>query len=484
MSLNEQLEMGETRTSKRIASLDFQRGLAIWMMTLLHAAANMYDTSLIDEDPNNILNLGIGVIILIAILGVFAIWNSYFLIISATVNSLAFSRRIISGGNPEQGLLKQLLAGFGLLFVNMIDNSFLYSGYFGSAIRNGDWSNTYPLWRGFFEMGTLRIIAFSMIINSIMLYFMLRKDGYKKYIRNMVIFGSLALIVIIASPFVHLGVDNIPWEIPSILPTGVDLGNDPSWPNVDFQALNYSFKSWILTIFAGDIQPLFPYLATSFFGAMIGLTLARPQPVKKFPLIGGLSGVGCLGVGGIFAALGFISFGNERPPTGNYFLLFGGQICTMFLFLFLVEYRGKSQKFGNNRVVKHFRKWGMISLTIYTLQIFELVPRFVLGSLYNLIFSTNRAFVSGSVFGVGEEWKTILWAFVVMLFFELFVFIWSKINFIGSFEWIITSIIRLSTKQSSYRLNYKVMMNKIEWMNYKQMLLDSDSNQKLAELVD
>lgn len=475
------LEMDREKPKLRLASLDFQRGVAIWMMTFLHAAANMYDSSFISENPGNILDLPISVILLIVFFGFFAVWNSYFLFISTTVNSLSMSKKILNGQDPKKILLRQILTGIGLLVVNIIDNSFLYSGYFGMSIRTGDWTNTYPLWRGFFEMGTLRIIAWSIIVCSILIYFLLKDKGYEKYRRNMIILGSLAVIIIIASQFVHNAVDNINWTIPSILPTGVDLGNNPSWPSVDFQALNASFKSWILTIFAGDIEPIFPYFATALVGAMIGMTLSKPEPIKKLPLIGGISGLGTMGLGGLFIGLGFVSFGNERPPLGNYFIMFGAQICSMFLLLWLVEYRGKAQQFGDNIIVKHFRKWGMISLSIYVLQIYELLPRFVVGSIYNLIFYPRINMVSGSAFKIGEEYKTLIFAIIAILFFELLIYLWSKVNFYLSFEWIITKSVSLVTKQTTYRLDVNAMMNKIQWIDYKTI---SQQNQISKETIN
>ena len=82
------MEIEGVKPKQRLASLDFQRGLAIWMMTFLHAAANMYDSSFISENPGNILDLPISVILFIVFFGFFAVWNSYFLFISTTVNSL------------------------------------------------------------------------------------------------------------------------------------------------------------------------------------------------------------------------------------------------------------------------------------------------------------------------------------------------------------------------------------------------------------
>ncbi|MHA1367918.1 MAG: hypothetical protein ACTSP5_16140, partial [Candidatus Heimdallarchaeota archaeon] len=66
-----------------------------------------------------------------------------------------------------------------------------------------------------------------------------------------------------------------------------------------------------LTLLAGDMEPLFPYLATSFIGSMVGLCLARPKPHKRLPLIGVSLSLLMMILGGVFLALGFFTLGNR-----------------------------------------------------------------------------------------------------------------------------------------------------------------------------
>jgi len=112
----------EKNSSKveRIASLDFQRGLAIFLMIFVHGAANIIDYSYIEEDPTIVKDLPIPIILIFAVLAFFAVWNSYFLLISVTVNSFAMVKGLEKGKDLEKILLKQDLNGFGLLIVNVI----------------------------------------------------------------------------------------------------------------------------------------------------------------------------------------------------------------------------------------------------------------------------------------------------------------------------------------------------------------------------
>jgi hypothetical protein len=130
----------------------------------------------------------------------------------------------------------------------------------------------------------------------------------------------------------------------------------------------------------------------------------------------------------------------------------------------LVEYRGKSQKFGNNIIVKYLRTWGTISLSIFALQIYHLVPY----AVFNTAFPSVD--VLGGKFTPETEWWIMLLAFVTILFYDLLIWLWGRINFFLSFEWMIIKFTNIATKEKSTdRLNHKKILNEIEWMDYKEL---------------
>ncbi|MFW9923848.1 MAG: hypothetical protein ACFFDW_11240, partial [Candidatus Thorarchaeota archaeon] len=375
----------EEKGSQRIVSLDFQRGLAIWLVTFLHSFESLYDYTWVKEDPKALTSLPIPVLIIGAFVGFFSCWNAYFLLISSTVNSYSttkkYSEKII---RANKILAKQLLTGFLLIIVGMFTVSFGLKGYLDQGFRYGTWANFDILYRSQFRMSTLHIIGYSLIINGLIHYLLMKKDGENKYLRNMLVYGILTLAIIVASPFVHSAVDNMSWKIPENPPPG--LSDSTSWPNEYFQGYNASAKAFFMTIIAGDMEPLFPYLATSFIGSMIGLTLAKKEPVKRLPLIGGLIAIVFMVLGGMFMALGFFVPTNGRPAIGNYLLMLGGQIGVMMLFLYFVEYRGRTEKFANRKIVRHFRMWSMISLTIFSFGMLEIIPKEILSIVISYLF--------------------------------------------------------------------------------------------------
>jgi len=456
-----------TPKPERIASLDFQRGLAIWIMTFLHTFEHVYNYNWVKENPEQIFSLPKIVIFIGLFIGFFASWNAYFLLISSVVNSLSMTKKAANGAPPKRILRKQLVTGFSILLIGYLDNCFGYAGYFGLSIRTGDWSNFYPMWSGFFAMYTLQIIGFSMIINGIIHYFLIRNGGHKKFRRNMLTYFFLALFIIILSPFVHHWVDNMPWEPLKYLPPEIGLGDHQNWPSIHFQASNASFKGWLMTLFAGDYEPLFPFLATSFAGSMVGLALAQPKPYRRLPLMGGVISFGLMTLGVIFITAGFVTLGNNRPALGNFLLMLGGQLGVIFLLLGLVEYRGRGEKFANRRIVKHLRLWGMISLSIYVLAIFDLFPRWCLSAIYNLIYSSNINLMQSSLFGYGKELQALGVAVFVIFTYELLVYLWSKNDFKYSFEWFVIRLQTLGSAIVSSRLNVDLIINQTHWINYK-----------------
>ena len=85
---------GKTNQPRRIASLDFQRGIAIWVMTLMHTFEHLYDYSWVKEEPEKILELPLTVLIFGMTLGFFMSWHAYFLLISSVVNTISMNRKI------------------------------------------------------------------------------------------------------------------------------------------------------------------------------------------------------------------------------------------------------------------------------------------------------------------------------------------------------------------------------------------------------
>jgi hypothetical protein len=352
-----------------------------------------------------------------------------------------------------------------LMVADHIIEGWGWYGYFGNGLRTGSWGSFEGIWHSFFGIATLEIIAWSLIITSIVNFFLLRKGGFEKYKRNMIIFGVLSLVIIVSSQFVHNAADNI-------MASG--------WPLGESRVANPSFLSWFVVRIAGELEPIFPVLATGFIGAMIGLSVARPNPSKRLPRWGSIFATMCALIGGVMLIVGrpFNIF--SRPLIHIYLIQLGGEMLILMLCFRLIEFRGRGEKFANRRVVRYLRRWSMIALTIYALELFDIVPKWTLNITAGRITGLN---FFEKVLGFGD----LKWAFLVaiysLLWYELLLWLWSKANNKFTFEWFMIRLQSVATKTVTDRLNVDLMMNRVEWVNFTT---DSDDimHPKIEAITD
>ena len=465
----------EPKQMKRIATLDFLRGVAIFAVVFIHSFQYLYDynwllkpdgiSKLLDTFPWPFL-------IIAGVLGYFGLWVAFFILISGTVNGYIMTRKAASIRRKHVILTKQVVTGTIILIIGYIKEALFYWGYLGQAIRTGDWANFYPLWSSLFEMKPLQIIGWTMIVNAVVHFFLMIKEGYDKYIRNMIIYGLGIVVILVLTPFLQNWgraiYDSWPALNWSSIPASAEHWGLDGWPNHHLATANASFPIWLFTIISGENQPLFPFLATSFAGSMIGISLAKPNQRRLFPLWGALGGLTSILTGVLLGVFGVpYTFVSTPPAIPTYLVHLGGQVCVIMIFLELVEFRGKGTKFGNRKIVKFFRKWSMVSLTVFVFDLYFYVPRLFLSLILNNF--TDYNVLNDNIFtGIeGLPW-VILVSFVVMLFYYILIWLWSKINFIGTFEWMLIKLQGLLTRQKSERLNVDLMMNKINWINFPQ----------------
>ena len=464
-------EVASSKKMKRIASIDFLRGLAIWMMVFLHVFNHKYNYDWVfDAGIENIFQITnpfFAIFILFS--GFFGNWVGIFILVSGVVNTVSFVKRVSRGDATSRVFLKQILTGFGILIAGFIAESFGYYGYFGELIKTGNpftastWADSAivsKIWTQIFRMEALQIIGYLMIIIAIFLFFLNRNEGYKKVKRNLLIILGLIVVISIATPFLWYASEQINWLIPASASENV---YHLTWPSMDMQVENASFVTYLMMVLTGDYYPLFPYLITSLVGVGFGIVLAMEKPPKRLPLWGLLTTIILGAIGGITATFMHFDINFERPTFPFFFMLLASQVGLMTLLLWLVEFRGKSQKFGNNIIVKYFRIWGVLSLSIFVLQIYHLVPY----AIFNPAFRAVN--VLGGQFGQGGEYWVLLLAFVTVLFFDLIVWVWAKFNFVLSFEWMIQRLSSLSTKEKPDKLNFKKILNEVEWIDYKKL---------------
>ena len=458
---------------ERVASLDFLRGLAIFVMTFAHCFYHVYDYKWAIDNPSLLLRypkvlVGFGLLI-----AYFGSWNTFFLLLSSTVNTLGMSKSARENKNLEKVLYKKLIAGGALLLFGQIIESFGYYGYFGYLLKGKiRWNDSYEIWSAFFGIMTIQIIGWSLIITSVINYLLLRNNGHRNYLRNILIYFLLAIFVLILTPFVHQWVDSMPWKKPpSLPPYEYMVTTDIRWPNIHVQAYNASFKTWLLILIGGELEPFFPCLATAFVGAITGLTLGFPNPPKVFLKIGALLATISIGLGVLLIILGLsYSIIDQRPALSTELIQLGGQVLVILFILWLVEFKGRGEKFANLRLVRYLRKWAIISLSLFWLELYDILPKWTLNITFGRKYKLN---FFDHIFGYGKLTYAFLVALYSIIWYDLLIRLWARVNFKYSFEWFILKFQKLGAKQYTPRINVDLMLNKVKWIDYNSTVGES-----------
>ncbi len=236
------------------------------------------------------------------------------------------------------------------------------------------------LWRwNHFE--TIHTIAWCIIINGI-IHGLLSLKGRWKNRRNLIKSYIIMVVLVVALTLpIWILVDII---VPGYPFTELAPKVLISTPRIGFESFWQIIRAPFLNVFASPIEPIFPYLAISFIGSIIGIVISQPKEKidKNFPrkmfLIGltmflsGLIGIvfvivnvaintGFLVTGDILPIVEFyftiVDHGQWTPYYASYipqfswlaqFLAVNGFSIILFSILFrLIEFRGISKQFAN-----------------------------------------------------------------------------------------------------------------------------------------
>jgi uncharacterized membrane protein len=382
--------------NKRIESLDVLRGMALMFIILFHSSIYNYaNINKIDfSNPP----------IIVVLMSFMALWGGIFFIYSLVVNTI-----ILMGRSQVTVSFKTffypVIAGIIYLLFHYILNIFLgrWSLDFvnnkpdltavASSLRNIHIS--LPHFTKLFEGSSLSAIALNLIIMSLVLFLLLRRNGVTKEKRNYLILGISGVLIMFFSlirvPAFHLFTEAIEMK----------------------KYFSATFFSFLLA----NPYPLLPYLAYGIFGTMMGMMIYKRRnklmkiifiPLGMFFLIYGLTGM--------------MNF-EKTISTPDYFWYFKTNTelgIFMLLLVFTIVFLEQKPVFLNKlSVLKWFSR---ISLTIY---MFETTASEIFRIALHQVWPSWDQTINGCLlFGA---LNVILW--IIILFF------WAKIYFKYSLEY-------------------------------------------------
>jgi len=397
---------------KRLYSLDIFRGIAIMMVIIFHRF--MYDwpgAEFFFTDPQGFLKIWWFTAIMF-----FAGMGGIFSIISGVVTGYSTHNRITSGkGNKKMIFYAGLFSFLWLIVVDYIrkflfstksyfDGDFLFGLVTGSLLEG---TLVVPQLELLYYTSTLAIIGLSGFIVPALMIILSRKGGIEKVRRTKIIFGTLAAVILIATPFLSIVLD----------PIVVDL----------FVSGNY-LLGFLLALLVSPYFPVFPIVAYALLGGIIGISLARDEKKRNITIIWLAFGFALLSIGNyiLISALTRFHFYNYNFVR---FMQLGVYIMIIIILLRLVDLKSEEKQ---EKIAKNFSPvimFGRASLTIFVLEAF-------LATLFHVILNL-----------IIPGWNTE--AYVVLIFgiFNLAVWwiilhFWQKKDFKGSVEWMGGYVVR------------------------------------------
>ncbi len=492
---------------RRYASIDFLRGTAILMMIVLHIVMFMLNRAIYIDNIDTVSVINIFAMIILVTAGGMA---GFFLLVSAIGNGISMERNYQAGKSPKSVAIKQVVGGMLLLvFAALSEGIIGYQGALGNLfLSNSDWW-TSILYRGY-HMETIHTIAWCVIVNGIVQFFLARKEGWKKSKRNIKIYVILIVVVLALTPLMwylaQLVVQYYPYGKYFLNKDQLEV-KYPLWgvtPPIDYIVL------FLLAPLASSVEPIFPYLAMSFVGSIIGIlmTQKREEIPRKFPhtfmrIAIGMFGIGALGffislfmtpnpIDGLIVLYDHRYFSNIGlpPPSNNFPLhILAGfpEFAWLFQFMFLngiglaltvliirlVEFRGKGAVFGKKTL--WVRRYGFVAFSMYNYQELYFLPWYIVTLILQIFDSSIKSYGNRE----NLPWGGVFLAMgLSLLLFEVVLRLWEKVDYAFGLEWCIGLIANklLPVKKQATGaegekrkwwqvLDAKHALHEVEWLN-------------------
>jgi len=448
---------------KRLTSIDFWRGIAIFFTALFHFLFVNWDKF---ADPAAVFSQGIGFLILAIFIFVLIHWRGFFIMISAIANFYQLESAAKKGNNIWGIFGKQIFAGFILILVGKLwVTVFPYWGFLEIWSRANP-INSIPIsvtwmnnWDMFFLIEAIESIGVMMIITAFFfLLFQVIKGKYS-WIIKVVICYIIGFAIIIVSPYVvegianSLGIPLIEWSNGEgfhyyLLDSGVFHDNYTTLGQF-FSEFGYVMKRVAINWIAGREAPLFPMLGSFFIGMGIVYVILQEKPQRKHlrlmllpSLLALILGVldlfflyeyaGLTGIDAVFANIGF-----HIHPRWFALVSLGLQAPIILATFSWIEFNPKINERNWLRFTRWIRRFGIFSLTVYFLGIADFILRFLMSAIVPEVPGVSNFL---SRYGLNTSW-TVITAAILMTIWIFGLYGWDVVaRGYGSFEFFLSLI--------------------------------------------
>jgi len=424
---------------KRVIAFDFLRGIAIIGVLLFHvmniAYKDVVDAVKAGTAPIQYMILGVPLVF-------FGSFNGLFIMISAGSNIISVQKqweKLVSASVPTEKafykvLSTQLIRGAFIWIFGWVSEG-LFSGLLGLLTGDSPEQFLYGLVKTFYFSNILQAIGIALIISSVIYLFFLRFKTSRK--KASIILIVIAVVVLAIQPVVR-----------AVLPEEL-RGN---FGASDFTAfINRGFGMNLLLFigapFLGRLAPQVPFFACAAIGTLIAMFINQkavtPEFLQKLFIWGFIVMGIAIPVGLVLEALDIQALDISRETSLFWFLfVFGGEIFSTAWLLYMIDFRRKTNLEVFLKHTVTLRRFGLVTLTLWCLQYVMVFPIILIEGI------TGWPIIEGGL----NDWQILIVLGLLWLMWHLILWLWEKVNFKGSFEWMTTLVIAKRSTTTGDRL--------------------------------
>jgi hypothetical protein len=376
-------------------------------------------------------------------------FRSFFLMISATVNTASMQYNLLSGQKPSFVWKKQLVSGSITYIAGLITESiFGHNAFIPISIEHKKLSPLY-LTR-ILHCETLMIIGLCMILVSTIHHLLSLNNGYLKFKRNLVIYAVLGVITLTATPFIK-GAYTLPY-----------IGADPSEGYYTITSVGEFFKNLALSPIFGFPQPLFPFFATACIGNCLAILLTNADKFRNPKWIVSYSKIFAAlmilaGIIIVVTRLEEVYLMLEQKffvhPIWFWLITNGFQLIIIVWFLGMNEFNSKKTEEGYKKHTLLLRRWGMVSMSLFVWQAYpELLLRFIGTWITPFDFVSRHSTPAVPV---------VILMVITVAVWDVLIRLWEKVKFKGSLEWLMQIV-----KKRKYELEIEGILYDVESIRF------------------
>ncbi len=456
---------------KRFVSLDLLRGTAIIAVLFFHMLQVVWNYE-------GVLTSGIAwpfwsLVIPLAFFGQF---NVLFVALSGLVNTISIDKqwKKLIAQNPSSDqkriaanriLKSQLIRGLFILVM-----AYVYDVLLNRLLLNTVTQSSNPLLQsinGLYATNVLHAIAWGIVISGVLYTQLLRREKGQQWVSNRLLLA--ALIMLILTPFMVTLSRTFPYYYTA------------GW---ETRGLGWNILYFFINSIFRGTGPAFPFAVFGVVGALIGFRISSGNIEKAYAnrwlaaaiavFVGGLL-VYLLRVAELHVVLNAASgtlpyyFIESVYDTGEKVMLLGGSLLIMLILVYMIDVRGKAREFAQRTV--SVRRFGLVSLTVFSLQWIVSGLLVVYHITTNAITGATTEFLQGN-FSAGWfdfqrapgllAWQFVFWFLITLAIWHVFLWLWGKTEFKGSFEWLTVKLISKGRKDAGERMNMSASLYEVE----------------------